>query len=174
MGIFHGACFVFLEPIFSLMGASPDYMAEALDYGAPALLSVYFTSLALILQAVQLGYGDTASIMKTNIAGNGINGALSFVLISGMGPIPAFGVRGAAIGTIVGTLFTLLASFCLLKSKGFFRSGSFLPDRAYFHEVLPISEASWESRGANASAWSSSPAWRRGWEPCPLRCTASA
>lgn len=138
MGIFHGACFVFLEPIFFLMGASPDYMAEALDYGAPALLSVYFTSLALILQAVQLGYGDTASIMKTNIAGNGINGALSFVLISGMGPIPAFGVRGAAIGTIVGTLFTLLASFCLLKSKGFFRSGSFLPDRAYFHEVLPI------------------------------------
>lgn len=119
MGIFHGACFVFLEPIFLLMGASPDYMAEALDYGAPALLSVYFTSLALILQAVQLGYGDTASIMKTNIAGNGINGALSFVLISGMGPIPAFGVRGAAIGTIVGTLFTLLASFYLLKSKGF-------------------------------------------------------
>lgn len=138
MGILHILCFFFLEPIFLLMGASMDYMAEALDYGGPALLSVYFTSLALILQAVQLGYGDTASIMKTNIAGNGINGALSFVLISGMGPIPAFGVRGAAIGTIVGTFFTLMASFYLLNRRGFFSGGSFLPDRAYFRTVLPI------------------------------------
>lgn len=138
MGILHILCFFFLEPIFLLMGASMDYMAEALDYGGPALLSVYFTSLALILQAVQLGYGDTASIMKTNIAGNGINGALSFVLISGMGPIPAFGVLGAAIGTIVGTFFTLMASFYLLNRRGFFSGGSFLPDRAYFRTVLPI------------------------------------
>lgn len=138
MGILHILCFFFLEPIFLLMGASMDYMAEALDYGGPALLSVYFTSLALILQAVQLGYGDTASIMKTNIAGNGINGALSFVLISGMGPIPAFGVLGAAIGTIVGTFFTLVASFYLLNRRGFFSGGSFLPDRAYFRTVLPI------------------------------------
>lgn len=138
MGILHILCFFFLEPIFLLMGASMDYMAEALDYGCPALLSVYFTSLALILQAVQLGYGDTASIMKTNIAGNGINGALSFVLISGMGPIPAFGVLGAAIGTIVGTFFTLVASFYLLNRRGFFSGGSFLPDRAYFRTVLPI------------------------------------
>lgn len=138
MGILHILCFFFLEPIFLLMGASMDYMAEALDYGCPALLSVYFTSLALILQAVQLGYGDTASIMKTNIAGNGINGALSFVLISGMGPIPAFGVLGAAIGTIMGTFFTLVASFYLLNRRGFFSGGSFLPDRAYFRTVLPI------------------------------------
>ena len=138
MGMLHILFFYFLEDIFRLMGATADYLPQAMDYGPLALLAVYFTSLALILQAVQLGYGDTAVIMKTNIGGNVLNAVLSFVLISGMGPIPAFGVTGAAFGTAVGTFFTLSASFILLRRGGFFTGGSFLPDKAYFRTVLPI------------------------------------
>lgn len=138
LGLLHGLFYLFLKDIFILMGASPDYLPQAMEYGPLALLAVYFTSLTLILQAVQLGYGDTASIMKTNICGNLLNAALSFLLIRGLGPIPAYGVLGAAIGTAAGTLFSLLYSYFLLRRAGFFHGGRWIPDMAYFKRVGPI------------------------------------
>lgn len=138
LGLLHGLFYLFLKDIFILMGASPDYLPQAMEYGPLALLAVYFTSLTLILQAVQLGYGDTASIMKTNICGNLLNAALSFLLIRGLGPIPAYGVLGAAVGTAAGTLFSLLYSYFLLRREGFFHGGRWIPDMAYFKKVGPI------------------------------------
>lgn len=138
LGLLHGLFYLFLKDIFILMGASPDYLPQAMEYGPLALLAVYFTSLTLILQAVQLGYGDTASIMKTNICGNLLNAALSFLLIRGLGPVPAYGVLGAAIGTAAGTLFSLLYSYFLLRREGFFHGGRWIPDMAYFKKVGPI------------------------------------
>lgn len=110
LGMLHILFFLFLEDILYLMGATPDYISLAMDYSVPALIATYFTSLTLILQAVQLGYGKTAVIMKTNVAGNIINVILNFILIFGIGPVPAMGVAGAAIGTVFATLFTLIAT----------------------------------------------------------------
>lgn len=138
LGALHLLFLFFLKDIFILMGASEDYLPLAMDYGPLALLAVYFTSLTLILQAVQLGYGDTASIMKTNICGNLLNAVCSFLLIRGAGPLPAFGVMGAAFGTAAGTLFSLVYSFFLLKRNGFFQGGAWLPDAAYFKTVGPL------------------------------------
>lgn len=138
LGLLHGIFFIFLEDILILMGASSDYLPLAMEYSPLALLAVYFTSLTLILQAVQLGYGNTASIMKTNICGNLLNAALSFLLIRGLGPVPAYGVFGAAIGTAAGTLFSLLYAWFLLKREGFFHGGRWIPDTAYFKKVGPL------------------------------------
>lgn len=138
MGFLHVLFFIYLEDIFYLMGATDDYMGRALEYGRLALPSVYFTSLSLILQGVQLGNGDTARIMKTNVAGNGLNACLSFLLIFGAGPIPALGVAGAALGTVAGTFFILIRAFYLLKKDGYFQGGSFLPDAAYFKTMIPL------------------------------------
>ena len=138
LGLLHGIFFIFLEDILILMGASSDYLPLAMEYSPLALLAVYFTSLTLILQAVQLGYGNTASIMKTNICGNLLNAALSFLLIRGLGPVPAYGVFGAAIGTAAGTLFSLLYAWFLLKREGFFHGGRWIPDAAYFKKVGPL------------------------------------
>lgn len=138
LGLLHGIFFIFLEDILLLMGASSDYLPLAMEYSPLALLAVYFTSLTLILQAVQLGYGNTASIMKTNICGNLLNATLSFLLIRGLGPVPAYGVFGAAIGTAAGTLFSLLYAWFLLKREGFFHGGRWIPDTAYFKKVGPL------------------------------------
>ncbi len=138
MAILHFLFGIFLKDIYILLGANDDYMKEALLYGSVTLISVYFTSLALILQAVQLGYGRTAAIMKTNILGNIINVILNAVLIFGIGPIPAMGITGAAVGTVCAALFTLIWTFFLLRKENFFTGGSYFPDRAYYKTALPI------------------------------------
>ena len=138
MGILHILFGIFLQDIYYLLGANDDYMAEALIYGPITLVAVYLTSVTLILQAVQLGYGNTAAIMKTNIAGNIINVALNAVLIFGLGPIPAMGIAGAAIGTLCAALFTLIWTAFILREEKFFIGGSYLPDKTYFKTVLPI------------------------------------
>ena len=138
LGMLHILFFLFLEDILYLMGATPDYISLAMDYSVPALIATYVSSLTLILQAVQLGYGKTAVIMKTNVAGNIINVILNFILIFGIGPVPAMGVAGAAIGTVFATLFTLIATAAILRSDGFFAESSYVPDKDYFRQILPI------------------------------------
>lgn len=138
LGMLHILFFLFLEDILYLMGATPDYISLAMDYSVPALIATYFTSLTLILQALQLGYGKTAVIMKTNVAGNIINVILNFILIFGIGPVPAMGVAGAAIGTVFATLFTLIATAAILRGDGFFAESSYVPDKDYFRQILPI------------------------------------
>lgn len=174
LGMLHILFFLFLEDILYLMGATPDYISLAMDYSVPALIATYFTSLTLILQAVQLGYGKTAVIMKTNVAGNIINVILNFILIFGIGPVPAMGVAGAAIGTVFATLFTLIATAAILRGDGFFAESSYVPDKDYSARYFQSSAASLASRAAKEPAWSSSPAWRQALAPSPLPSTASA
>lgn len=134
----HIIFYLFLEDIFYLMGAKTEYMAEALAYGNIALLSVFISSFTLFFQAVQLGFGQTAIIMKTNILGNIVNVIMNFILIFGMGPIPAMGVAGAAIGTVISTIFSLCWTIYLMKKDHLLEGGSFIPDQAYFKKVTPI------------------------------------
>ncbi len=139
MGILHLIFFCCLEQILLLMGASSDYLAEAMAYGTVATISVYITSLTLILQAVQLGFGETAVIMKTNILGNIVNVICNAFLIFGLGPLPELGVTGAAIGTVIGTLVTFAFTVYVMRfGKYFAGGGSILPDRGYFREFLPV------------------------------------
>ncbi len=134
----HLLFYIYLEDIFYLMGAREDYITEAMAYGNIAIFSVFITSLTLIFQAVQLGFGQTSVIMKTNIMGNILNVIVNFLLIFGFGPIPAMGVAGAAIGTVASTVFSLFWTVRIMKKDGFLAGGSFLPDRNYFRKIYPI------------------------------------
>jgi Na+-driven multidrug efflux pump len=58
------AFYILFDWLVVLMGAQSDYLALALAYGHIAVAAVFLNSLSLILQAVQLGVGKTASIMK--------------------------------------------------------------------------------------------------------------
>ncbi|MBQ8920375.1 MAG: MATE family efflux transporter [Acidaminococcaceae bacterium] len=139
MGLLHILFFLFLQKILLLMGAGSDYLPQALLYAKVAVLSVFITSMTAILQAVQLGFGETTAIMRTNVTGNVINVIVNALLIFGLGPFPRLGVVGAAVGTVVGTLFTLCATVYVMNYNRYFsQGGSFIPDRKYFREFLPV------------------------------------
>lgn len=149
LGLLHLLFFLFLEDIFLLMGAEAEYLSDAMAYGQIAAIAVYISSLTLILQAMQLGCGDTASIMKTNVLGNIVNLIANALLIFGLGPFPALGVVGAAIGTVIGTLVTLAATIQAIRAKPFFiRRWLQLPDAAFLRAFLPQCASIFSEQGS--------------------------
>lgn len=116
-GIIIAAAFNFLEPIIRLAGAQNDYFKLALDYGRPAVISIFFTSLSIVLHAGLLGIGHTRVMMVSNVIGNLINVVLNAILIYGLGPFPELGVKGAAYGTLISSMATLVITLSVVCRK---------------------------------------------------------
>ncbi|MBO7550205.1 MAG: MATE family efflux transporter [Fibrobacter sp.] len=63
------------------------------------------------------GIGETKIVMKAAFVGMIVNVACNFVLIYGLGPIPALGVAGAAYGTLIGNLVSTIILFVKFFAK---------------------------------------------------------
>lgn len=92
---------VFGESLLRVMGASEAVLQEALQFfmvvGGGALFMGFITIFGSILRAT----GDTKSPMKISVVVNIGNVVIDYILIFGLGPIPALGVLGTAIGTVL-------------------------------------------------------------------------
>ncbi|MBQ9364784.1 MAG: MATE family efflux transporter [Schwartzia sp.] len=148
LGAIHFAFWYFLAEIFKVMGATSEYFALAMDYGSIATIGVMLTSMAIMLQAVLLGYGKTAVIMRTNVIGNIVNVVVNAILIFGIGPFPRLGVVGAAYGTLVGTAVTLVLTCTSLYKDGFLAGGKWIPDSDFYHDIIPVSMSVFAEQGS--------------------------
>jgi putative MATE family efflux protein len=105
----------FLSPtLLDLVNATPEVKAEALPFLRVMFL---FTSGMLIfymLSGALRSAGDARTPMVLGIAMTVLNLVLNLVLIPGLGPIPAFGTVGSAMGTVIASgLVALYAVFKL-------------------------------------------------------------
>jgi putative MATE family efflux protein len=109
----------FLSPtLLDLVNATPEVKAEAL----PFLRTMFVFSLGMLLFFMLGGAlrsaGDARTPLRLGIWMTGLNIAFNVVLIPGYGPVPAFGTRGAAIGTISASLIvSSIALWMLLRGK---------------------------------------------------------
>lgn len=92
---------LFGSPLLRMMGASERILQESLTFfvvvGGGALSMGLMTIFGSILRAT----GDTKSPMKVSVVVNIGNIVIDYILIFGLGPIPALGVLGTAIGTVL-------------------------------------------------------------------------
>ena len=86
--------------LLQLVHATPEVTAEALPYLRTMFLFSIGTLLFFMLGGALRAAGDARTPLRLGAIMTVLNVGLNIVLIAGLGPFPALGTQGAAIGTV--------------------------------------------------------------------------
>ncbi|MGB5171250.1 MAG: MATE family efflux transporter [Eudoraea sp.] len=93
---------IYAKEILALMGGESDLIAEGYGYTQWLLGGNITIVLLFLINAIFRGAGDASVAMWTLVLSNGLNIILDPIFIFGWGPVPEYGVMGAAIATNIG------------------------------------------------------------------------
>jgi putative MATE family efflux protein len=93
---------VYAKDILLLMGASPEAAEHGFHFTQIMIGSSLCIMLLFLINGIFRGAGNAAIAMKSLWIANICNIILCPILINGLGPIPAFGLVGAALATTFG------------------------------------------------------------------------
>lgn len=100
--LFGAVSFFGARPLIGFFGLhDPGIIEDARAYLRIACGLILFSYINAILTGLLTAAGDSRTPFQVNVAGLVLNVILDPVLIFGIGPVPALGVRGAALATIL-------------------------------------------------------------------------
>lgn len=90
-----------MDPIFRLMGADEEQLVLIREYMLVWYGAGVFLAMPMVGNSVLRASGDTKTPSYVMAFGGLINVVLDPILIFGWGPVPAFGIQGAAVATLI-------------------------------------------------------------------------
>jgi MATE family, multidrug efflux pump len=88
-------------PLLNLVNAAPEVQAEALPFLRIMFMFSSGMMVYFMLSGALRSAGDARTPMMLGISMTVLNLVLNVLLIRGLGPIPAFGTKGSAMGTCI-------------------------------------------------------------------------
>ena len=107
--------YVLMEPIFSLLQAQPRLMPLIREYMSLWFFGCVMLVTPMVGNAVLRAAGDTRTPSLIMASGGLANAIFDPILIFGWGPIPAMGVEGAALASVISWFSGVLLVFWLLS-----------------------------------------------------------
>ena len=97
--------FVAFAPwMMQLAGSNADTHEAAVEYFQIIMGGTFFNVVTMVINSAQRGSGNTKLSMTTNLTSSVVNIVFNYLLIEGHFGFPAWGIRGAAIATVLGTV----------------------------------------------------------------------
>ena len=117
------AVFVIFTPqIMIFAGSNADTHEAAVEYFQIIMAGTFFNVLTMVINAAQRGSGNTRLSMTTNLTSSAVNVLFNYLLIEGHLGFPAWGIRGAAVATVLGTVVSAgMAVFSLFRPNSYVR-----------------------------------------------------
>ncbi|MAT94203.1 MAG: MATE family efflux transporter [Halioglobus sp.] len=94
--------------VFALMGHDPRQVPLERAYFQVLMAGSVFTLIKVALASYFSGIGMTRVVMVADVLGTALNVPLTWVLVFGKLGLPALGIVGAALGSVVSVLFSIL------------------------------------------------------------------
>jgi putative MATE family efflux protein len=135
------AGFVFAKDILRIMGASADTIEYGVNYTRILTGGSIVIMLLFLINGIFRGAGDASMAMKSLWIANIANIILCPLLIRGWGPIPAFGLTGAAMATTIGRgIGVLYQVYHLFGGKSVIKMhlSDFKPDWKQIKQIINI------------------------------------
>lgn len=107
----------YADPILKLAGSQDDTHLAAVKYYQIIMGGMIFNVIAMVINAAQRGSGNTRIAFVTNLVSSIVNILFNYLLIGGKYGFPKWGIQGAAIATVLGTIVAMVLSVrSLIKS----------------------------------------------------------
>lgn len=125
--------------LLKLMGATEQTFNYSLQFFSIVGGGSVTIATMILLGSILRALGDTKSPMKIGLITNILNIVLDYILIFGLGPIPALGVAGTAIGTLVARLLGTILLYRKVQSTVLSFSFRSIFQRSNYQELLNLS-----------------------------------
>ena len=102
--------------LLDLVNAAPEVQAEALPYLRIMFVFSFGMLMFFMLGGALRSAGDAKTPLRLGVTLTLLNVVLNVILIRGLGPIPAFGTSGAAMGTVIAG--GLISAYALVRLFG--------------------------------------------------------
>ncbi|WNJ17925.1 MATE family efflux transporter [Pontibacter sp. G13] len=115
VGLFVGASgIISLDPLFRLLGATPDILVNIRAYMVPMYAGMPILAMGIVASAIPRTMGEVKTPeVIFGIAGL-INAFLDYAFIFGAFGFPALGIKGVAYGTVISWIFIWIAMAVVL------------------------------------------------------------